>query len=351
MQFFGQSKPPLGIIFDSDMGNRIDTALAMALMYGLDGKNEARVVSVSVSKSNLNSAALTEAIGRFYAGAVSGAFGAFGRNLPVGMSTEGKSPEDTTMLLGPLSKKNAEGAPLYPHGIHKLIDTAEVPALIRNALTSQQDANAIAVLAGPATNFARVLDLPGVKDLITRKLRLLVVSGGAFPSGEAEPHIKSDIAAARKLFAEWPGPIVASGAEVGSALLYPAASIEKDFSWSPAHPVVDAYRAARPMPYDAPTWDMTAVLHAVRLKENYFKLSEPGTIGVDDNGRTKFTPAADGKHRYLILDPAQKDRIVSAYIELASAKPVVRVRRFRPEEQKQQKAEPPKPPEAKPQPK
>ena len=75
---FPQGKPPIGIIFDSAMGSRIDDVLAMALMYGLDGKNEARVVSVSVSRSNVNSAAFSEAIGRFYAGAVSGDFGAVG---------------------------------------------------------------------------------------------------------------------------------------------------------------------------------------------------------------------------------------------------------------------------------
>ena len=78
MQFPGQGKPPVGIVFDCDMGNSIDDALAMAMLYGLDGKGEARVVSVSVSKSNLKAAALAEAIGRFYAGAVSGAFGAVG---------------------------------------------------------------------------------------------------------------------------------------------------------------------------------------------------------------------------------------------------------------------------------
>ena len=48
------------------------------------------------------------------------------------------------------------------------------------------------------------------------------------------------------------------------------------------------------MPYDAPTWDLTAILQAVRPQENYFKLSEPGTITVQDDGRTKFTPAANG---------------------------------------------------------
>ena len=103
------------------------------------------------------------------------------------------------------------------------------------------------------------------------------------------------------------------------------------------------------MPYDAPASDMAAVLYAVRPQETYFKLSEPGKISVQDDGRTKFTPAADGKHRYLILDPAQKDRIIKTYTEMASAQPVVRAPRFRPNQKKQAAPPPPaKPAEVKP---
>jgi inosine-uridine nucleoside N-ribohydrolase len=349
MQFPGQGKPPVGIIFDSDMGNSIDDALALALLYGFDGKNEARVVSVSVSKSNLKAAAFCEAIGRFYAGPVSGAFGAFARTLPVGLATDGKMSEDTPMLTVPLSKQNAEGAPVYGHGIHQLNDTAEVAALIRNAFTSQYDQNCIVVLAGPATNLVKALDLPGAKDLIARKVRFLSVVAGAYPDGPPEFNLKTDLAAAKKLFTEWPTPIVASGHEIGEALLFPASSIEKDFAWSAAHPVVDAYRAYKPMPYDAQTWDMSAVLYAVRPQEGYFKLSGPGTIGVLDDGSTKFTPSPEGRHRYLIFDPAQKERIIKTYTEIASAKPVPRQPRFRPQ-QKAQDAQPPKPAETKPRP-
>ncbi len=316
------------MIFDSDMGNRVDTALAMAIMYGLDGKNEARVVSVSVSKSNLKSAALSEVIGRFYAGAVNGGFASVGRTLPVGMGDDPRDAKDTPMFAI-LEKKDDKGAPVYQHGIHKLVDTAEVPALFRNALTSQQDGNCMVILAGPATNLARGLALPDAKDWITKKVRYLVISGGAFNGNAAEPHIKADIVAARKLLAEWPGQIVFAPAEVGAAFPYPADSIEKDFTWSPNHPVVDAYRAYKPMPYDAPSWDMAAVLYAVRPQENYFKLSEPGVVSVLDDGRTKFTPSPKGMHRYLIADPSQKEKIIKAYAELASAKPVVRQFRFR----------------------
>ena len=336
MQFAGQGKPPLGIIFDSDMGARIDAALALALLYGFEGKGEARLTSVSVSKSNLKAAAYCEAVGRFYAGATSPEVRFFFRSLPVGLSTDGKMAEDTLMLTVPLSKRNAEGAPVYNHGIGKLNETAEVTALIRNAFTAQQDQNSAVVLAGPATNLVKVLDLPGAKDLISRKVRLLSVAAGAYPDGQPEFHIQGDIAAARKLFAEWPTPIVAAGFEVGEALRFPASSIEKDFAWSTAHPVVDAYRAFQPMPYDAPSCDLAAALYAVRPQEGYFKLSDPGTIRVLDDGRTKFVPSAEGKHRYLIVDPAQNERVIKTYVEIASAKPVPRQPRFRTQQKNQE---------------
>lgn len=351
MRFQGQEKPPVGIIFDCGMGNSIDEALALALLYGLDGRNETRVISLSVSKPNLKAAALCEAIARFYGGASSGAFGAVGRTLPIGLADVGKSPEDTPMLTVPLSRLNGDGAPLYSHGIERLTDTAEVRALIRNALTQQHDQNCVVVLTGPATNLARTLDLPGVKDLIARKARFLSVVAGAFPDGPPQFNIKADVAAAKKLFAEWPTPIVACGAEIGSALPFPASSVEKDFAWAPAHPVVDAYRAYKPMPYDAPTSAMAALLYAVRPQEGYFKLSEPGTIRALDDGRAKFTPSPEGKHRYLILDPEQKERVIKTYIELASAKPAPRQPRFRrPQQQQQQQQQrqqaPTKPPQS-----
>jgi inosine-uridine nucleoside N-ribohydrolase len=348
MQFQTRAKPAVGVLFDCDMGNGIDDALALALLYGFDGKNELRVVSVSVSKSNLKAAAFCEVMGRFYAGAVSGAFSSFARTLPVGMNDDGKMAEDTPMLTVPLSRMTADGKPQYAHGIEKLNDTAEPTPLIRNALTAQHDQNAIMVLVGPATNLARLMELPGVKELIARKVRFLSVMGGAFPEGKPEFNIKSDIPAAKRIFSEWPTPIVASGFELGEKLLYPAESIEKDYAWSPAHPLVDAYKTYKKMPYDAETWDMTAVLYAARPNEGYFKLSEPGEISVLDDGRTRFTASAEGKHRYLIYDPEQKERILKAYTEIASAKPVPRLPRFRQQQQQQEKkaeeTDPPKPP-------
>ena len=329
MQARPQEKPPVGIIFDSDIGNDIDDVLALALLKGFEGAEqpEVRLISVSVTKSNLKAAAFCDAAARFFSAiADRDTPPRFrrSRSLPVGFTDDGMSPEDMPLLTVPLAKRDASGEPAYPHGIKKLNDTAEPLALIRNAFTAQHDQNAVVLLAGRATNLARVLDLPGTRELISSKVRFLVMAGGAFPEGGPEPAIQADLAAAQKLFADWPTPIVAAGTEIGADVLYPASSIANDFGWAENHPIVDAYKAYRPMPYDAPSTAMAAALYAVRPEAGYFRLSEPGVIRVSSDGKTHFSEAADGRHRYLIADPAQKEAILEICTKTVSAMPAPR---------------------------
>ena len=312
-----QEKPSPRIIFDTGM-NKAGDALALAMLYG---SKDARLIAVSVSGSNLKAASFCEVVGQFYAGPVSGAFGGAQRTLPVGLSTDGKLAADSPLFTVPLARRDAEGKPVYRQTIEKLNDTADPVAVIRNAMTTQEDHNAIVIESGPATTLAHLLALREAHETIVSKTRLLIMAVGAYPEGE-ELYAQADVAAAREVFAEWPTPIVACGAEVGDALLFPATSIEEDFAWSQAHPVVDAYRAYQAMPYDAPTQAMAAALYAARPKAGQFELSERGTIAVAADGRTKFTLAADGKHRYLIPVASQRESIVQAYTQLASTKPV-----------------------------
>lgn len=304
-QFGGLGKPSLGVIFDADLGNTIDAPLGLAVLYGLMAKNESRVVSVTTTKPSVASAEFGDVLVRFYTGEPGG----FIQPQPIGMASSGPRPEDTPMLTSVLAKP-------YSRGVKKLNDTADPVATIRNALSAQFDGNAVIVMAGPATNLAHILDLPGAKDLIARKAKCLVVAGWRGGAGAWDP------ASAKKLFAEWPGPIVAVPKELGDALPFPASAMDKELAWTAAHPVVDAWRAAGGK--DAPSWAPAAALYAVRPMENYFKLSDPGTIAIGDDGSAKFTPSPQGKHRNLIADPAQKDKILAAFVELASTKQVPR---------------------------
>ena len=52
---------------------------------------------------------------------------------------------------------------------------------------------------------------------------------------------------------EWPTPVVWSGFEIGIALLYPATSIDRDYSYVTDHPVAESYRRYQPPPHDVPS--------------------------------------------------------------------------------------------------
>jgi len=287
-------RPSLGVVFDADLGNTIDDALALAMLFGLQGKGEARVLSVSTTRSSLKSAIFADILVRFYTGEPN----TFAGPIPIGLSLSAAGAADTPMV-------DAVTAKPYPHAIAKMNDTADPVALIRNALSAQFDQNAVVVLAGPATNLAGLLSLPGARDLIAQKVKFLAMASDA--QSAADP------GALQRLTTEWPTEIVTVPAAVGDAVPFPGASIDKDFAWSTAHPLVDAYRANRSMPYDAPALAMAVALYAVRPQESYWKLSAPAA-----------------RQRTLAFDAAQKDRIQQAYTELASTKPVGRVQRFRP---------------------
>ena len=315
----GSARPPIGIAFEGDLGQRVDAVLAIALLSGFAAKAEARSIAIAVSRPSLKAAQLAEVISSFY----------FARPPLIGVP-EGVPPaDDTPVLAKPLAEKTTEGGPRYTPGIKRLLDTPDNAVLIRNNLLGQHDGNARIVVAGPLSGVARLLGLYGARPQIAAKAERLVVTAGTFPTGQPDAAITSDIAAAKKVFAEWPTPIVVVGAEVGEALPFSGSTIEKDLTWAPAHPVGDAYRAFKTMPYDAPASALAAMLHAVKPNDTYFKLSEAGTISVLEDGRLQFTPSVEGKHKYLIVDAAQKDRVLEAYATMVAAKPAPRPGRGR----------------------
>src|SRR5262245_2004885 len=149
MQFLSSVRPPVGIVYDADLGNNIDAALALASLYGFQGKNESRVIGVSTSKCGINSAIFADILVRFYTGDP----GPFGGPTAVGL-TLGKASPDTPLMTTVLEKS------AYPRNIKQMNDTADPLAVFRNALSAQFDGNAIVFLAGPATNLAQAMDLP-----------------------------------------------------------------------------------------------------------------------------------------------------------------------------------------------
>lgn len=313
------------VIFDTDMGNDIDDALALAMLHALADRGEARLIAVTLTKDNPHAAPFVDLVNTFY-----------GRpDLPVGVPNSGVTPQDRPMIQAPVERRIG-GRYLYPRDLTHERAPAAVEVL-RRALAGAADSSVVIVQVGFSTNLARLLDsppdrispLPG-RELAARKVRLLSVMAGDFGHRRtgAEYNIARDVASARKVFAEWPTPLVASGWEVGDAIHYPGSSIERDFGYVEHHPIADAYRSYARMPYDRPTWDLTSVLYGVRPDGGYFELLGPGTVVVQEDGITTFRREQAGRHRYLrVTSEAQRQRALEAMIHLASQPPAGRAPR------------------------
>jgi hypothetical protein len=142
-------------------------------------------------------------------------------------------------------------------------------------------------------------------------------AGGRF----GEFNVVQDLPAAKKLARDWPTPIVWSGFEIGIAVPFPAASIERDFAYVPHHPAAEAYCLYNPPPHERPCWDLTSVLYAVLPNRGYFGLSAPGDVTVEADGFTHFTPNPQGRDRFLTLNEVQIARVKEALVLLVSQPP------------------------------
>jgi inosine-uridine nucleoside N-ribohydrolase len=306
---------PVRVIFDTDMGNDVDDALALAMIHALESRGEAKLLAVTITKDNRFAGPYVDLVNTFY-----------GRGtIPIGVVRNGKTPEASPMIQIPVERKNPDGSYVYPRHLMDGTAAPDAVSVLRRALAASPDGSVAIVQVGFSTNLAALLasgrdgasPLPG-EQLVAKKVRLLSTMAGHFPEGSPEYNVKTDIPAAKKVFERWPTPVVFSGYEIGQALLFPAARIEQDFSWVKDHPVAEAYRCYMKMPYDRPTWDLTAVLYAVRPDRGYFSLSPEGRVTVDEKGQTHFAPAAGGRERYLVLTSEQKARTLETLILLAS---------------------------------
>ena len=299
---------PTPVIFDTDMGNDVDDALALAMLHAFESRAECRLLAVTITKDNPWSAVYVDMVNTFYGRA----------RIPVGVVKGGVTPENSPMIQAPAERRRADGSLVYPRRLASGAEAPEAVALLRRVLQAEKDGSVVIVQVGFSTNLARLLDAPADVELVKKKVRLLTVMAGNFAQPKPEFNVQKDAASARKLFEKWPTEIVASGFEIGEKMLFPASSIEHDFGWAADHPVVDAYRSYKRMPYDRPTWDLTAVLYAIRPEAGYFGLSPAGRITADAAGRTQFRADAAGRHRYLLLSEGQRARALEALILLAS---------------------------------
>jgi inosine-uridine nucleoside N-ribohydrolase len=315
------AKNAIPLIFETDMGNDVDDVLALDMLYKLVDQGRVHLLGISTNKDNPYSILLLRIMNNWYGHP----------EIPLGKVQNGiNSTADAKDYAQAVYDYQRNGEYVFRKYLGDSARLMESVALYRKLLSAQPDASVSIVSVGFSTNIARLLDskpdsysgLTG-KELVKKKVKKLYMMAGNF-NGKlqaGEYNVIKDSLAAKKVFDEWPTPIVTSPFEVGITVLYPAASIENDLRWAEDHPLRTAYESYLPMPYDRPCWDPTAMWYAVAGDSAYFSVSPPGRISVGQHARTSFVAQSDGPHRYLLVDSVQSAKIRDRFVQLVRTRP------------------------------
>lgn len=313
----------VNLIMETDIGNDVDDALAMDLIYKYMDEGKVNLLGVCINKEGSAPGEFVDILNTWYGHP----------EVPIGIIREGADCETDAINYAKavVDMKDKDGNPAFARTLQNYDNLLEAPELYRKVLSEAADNSVVIASVGFSTNLIRLLETPADKyskldgkALVAKKVKLLVTMAGDFENPDLhEYNVAKDIPAAKTIFQEWPTPVVTSPFEVGCQIKYPATSIENDFDWAGIHPVVEAYKAYLPMPYDRETWDPTAVLYAVE-GDKWFTVSEPGRITVSDVGSTFFTPDEKGDRRFLSVDEAQATAVKAHFIERITTPPACR---------------------------
>jgi hypothetical protein len=312
---------PVPLIFDTDICGDCDDVLALGMIHALESRGACRLMAVTISADHEQAAPFVDAVNTFY-----------GRpDIPIGVVGKGGVTEKSRYLA--LVEEKDGDRDRFPHKLRSGKSALGATAVLRKALASQPDRSVVIAQVGFSTNLARLLESPPDefspltgRELAAQKVKLLSLMAGAFQTIERNPryleyNVVKDVSSARTLAEKWPTPLVYSGFEIGIALPYPSVSIERDFGYVPHHPLAEAYVRYIPPPHNRPTWDLTSVLYAILGDRGYFDLSPPGKVTIEKDDFTRFTESSQGTHRYLVLKPEQKVRVLEALVQLSSQPP------------------------------
>jgi purine nucleosidase len=273
--------PPFRVVFDTDIGTDVDDALALAVLLGRSAEVELEAVT-TVYGDTLLRARLAQRYARLA-----------GRSLRV------HAGEAATRSGKEVWWAGHEGT-LHDDLEHEPVSPEPgVDALIRLVLDASGEIDVIAV--GPLTDIAAAIDR---EPAFAPAVRGLWIMGGAFGTGGDEHNIRSDVDAARVVFAAGI-PTTVAGLEVTQRLSMQqdqlsaiaesgplGAALQKDI-----HQWWAFWKETWNVPHDP-----VAVL--ALLQPGLFGFSGLGTVTVADSGATTFAPGPGRTRLVTDLDPS-----------------------------------------------
>jgi inosine-uridine nucleoside N-ribohydrolase len=122
------------LIFDTDMGNDVDDALALGMIHGFQRRGGCRLIAVTLSKDNRYAAPFVDIVNTFYGYS----------DVPIGVVRGGMTPDDGNYLRKMVCAED-NGQPRYPHKLRDGSQAPEATAVLRRALAAEADGSVVVV--------------------------------------------------------------------------------------------------------------------------------------------------------------------------------------------------------------
>ncbi len=303
---------PVSIILDSDMGPDYDDVGAITILHALADKGEVKILATMASTKYDGVAGILNVFNTYFKRP----------GIPVGV------PKGDALTLRDWQHWTDTLLAKYPHIIKTNNDAWDAVELYRKILAAQPDHSVTIVSIGFFTNLSNLLNtgadqyssLSG-KDLVKRKVKLLVSMAGKYPSGY-EFNVMKDVPASNNVFANWPTRIIFSGFEIGEKIkaglpLINNTAIKND-------PVKDVFRISIPQAKEdslgRKSWDETAVLVVIKGYPQWYTLHE-GKMGVV-TADGKDTWDDNGKGQAYLVEKADYMEVQNLINELIQHQPV-----------------------------
>jgi pyrimidine-specific ribonucleoside hydrolase len=293
-----QTKKPVPVIFDTDIGPDYDDVGAITMLHAFADSGEAKILATIASNKNPPIAAVLSVFNTYFNRPeipIGVPKGAGGVNLPA------KQGWDKLV------------AAKYPHTIKTNSAAPDAVNLYRSILSKQPDGSVTIVTVGFLTNLANLLSSTGDQfspltgiELVKKKVKHLISMAGKFPSG-SEFNVDRDIPASKKVIADWPTPIIFSGFEIGVEILTGLPLINNKTIQN--SPVKEVFSISIPFdPEDKNgrmSWDETAVLVAIKGWEKYYSL-RAGRFIINDDGSNSWDEKGKGHFHLVKKMPVQE---------------------------------------------
>jgi hypothetical protein len=292
---------PVSVIFDTDMSADCDDAGALAILNKLCDTGEAQILAcVSDGRDQDKAiAASIDAINTYY-----------GRpHVPIGTYQGSKYSPSKSHYTAHLRDE-------FPHTAPPDDQEPKALDIYRKTLAAAPDGSVTLICVGFVINLEQLLQSPADEtspldgmDLVRKKIKQLVVMGGAFPQcaphhGEYNFMAHNGGPDTQYVVENWPTPILFSGFEIGYSII-----TGSNLGAAPtSDPVRRAYELSTSL-RGRSSWDLTAVLAAVRDPTLYWTVEADGYCQVNADGSNEWFPTPNRGHSYLVAKTPLSDLV------------------------------------------